>query len=157
MIIYVPVVRVYAWLSELCHKTKKIKGVAMKLKKFFLIVFATTCIALLYTQMQFNIYVLAYHGKEREQKIVKLIDENSYAKYNVAKLRSVNNLGLELFENYGEINFFGSDQIVHLKAPKSPENEAISQVASVSFPSRGLSFLSRVFSLKSIAEARQLP
>lgn len=151
----VRVAHVYAW-PKVARDQHENKGAIMKLKKFFLIVFATTCIALIYTQMQFNIYALAYHGKEREQKIIKLIDENSYTQYNIAKLKSANHLGFTIFTDQDEIGFLGSDQIVYLRAPEILEQEMPTRIASMTLPQRGIKFISRVFSLRAIAEARQI-
>ncbi|MDP8265997.1 MAG: hypothetical protein P9M07_03525 [Candidatus Aceula meridiana] len=125
----------------------------MRLRKFFFVIFAMTIMALIYTQMQFNIYALAYNGKEKENEVFKLADENSYVAYNVAKLKSANSLGLELLTEQEDVDFLDNENIVRLETPASLSTEA--QVASVA-PKLRWNLLASIFSLKSEAEARPI-
>jgi len=109
--------------------------------------------ALIYTQMQFNIYALAYNGKEKENEVFKLVDENSYVAYNIAKLKSANCLGLELLTDQKDVDFLDNKDIVQLKTPGSANGEM--QVASAA-PKSKWSLLAGIFSLKSEAEARPI-
>ena len=126
----------------------------MRLKKFFLAIFLMTIMALFYTQMQFNIYALAYNGKEKEKEVFKLVDENSYVAYNIAKLKSVNRLGLELLTDQTDIAFLDNENIIQLKTPASLSTET--RIASAAAPKSKLSLLASIFSLKSEAEARPI-
>lgn len=124
----------------------------MSLKKFFILSFFVTVFALIYVQMQVSIYDLAYQGKVKEEQVSRLVDRNTHNTLNIARLTSARSLGGWFSEKNSEIDFINENNIVKVKVPAG-DGKSIS-VASISTMSQnGLNALTRLFSLRSIAEA----
>jgi hypothetical protein len=105
--------------------------------------------------MQVTIYDLAYQGKVREDKVVKIADSNINRTMNIAKLKSAQSLGDWFFCKNADADFVSQKHIVQVKA----SSEDIHKVRLASAPKRTsslVSLLARVFSLKSIAEAEPI-
>ena len=47
----------------------------MRLKKFFIFIIALTIIAVIYIHMQMQIIELAYDGKQKQKKIIHLVEQ----------------------------------------------------------------------------------
>ena len=126
----------------------------MRLVKFILIVGLITSIAIIYVQLQVQIYEYAYKGKKREIALKELLDRKSNTMYNINSLESIQYLGTRLLSSDYNLQFAGKEQVVKLAVPlqlaetinpeiKSPENQRTN-------------FLVNLFSLKSQAEAKPI-
>jgi len=127
----------------------------MSLKKFFILSIIITAFALVYIQMQVTIYDLAYQGKAREDKVVKLADSNINRTLNIAKLKSAQSLGDWFFCKNADTDFVSQKHIVQVKA-SAEDMQKIRQASSTKRTPGPVSLLARVFSLKSIAEAEPI-
>ncbi len=124
----------------------------MRLSKFLIFMIGITLTALVYIQLQVQIFHLAYQGKQREKIIQRLKDDNGDVMYNICALKSANHLGVKLLNEDSEMQFMERTQIVLVTTPaKETEQKAL---AFSRQRNRGLAFLSNLFSLKAQAEAR---
>ena len=126
----------------------------MNLKKFLTGILMLTVVALIYIQMQVNIYALAYETKNSEKEVLKLVDDNGYVTYNIARLKSASHLGDHLLNDNSEIDFLDFTQVVQLKG--LPQLAAKAESAKPTILQKTTKFLASVFSLKSVAEARPI-
>ena len=123
----------------------------MKLSTFFLTVFILTLTFCVYIQLQIQIVDLAYQGKNKESAIERLKDENGNITSNILKLKSSQHLGVRLLSGDSPWQFVGEKQIAQLKVPTG---FSYSQRTTEVMSSNGKSnIFSRIFSLKSLAEA----
>ena len=126
----------------------------MKLSKFLMLMLFFTTVALVYIQMQVQIFDLAYQGMNKEKQIQKLIDDKSDVMYNICKLKSVNNLGVKLLQEDSDRQFLDRTDIVRIQSPEV--ETATPQIALSEQPGRRPNFFSSIFSLRSQAEARTI-
>ncbi len=126
----------------------------MNFRKFLIIMLSVTAVTLVYIQMQVKIYDLAYQGKSRETKIFKLIDDNGYVSYNIAKLKSPNSLVERFLAKNSDIDFLDSQNIVQVKIPSQLAVQKIFTPESVL--KKTTAILASVFSVKSVAEAKSI-
>ncbi len=91
----------------------------MNLKIYFKILGFATITALIYTHMQMKIVDLAYKGKDKEKRIHELSDTNGVLTHQILTLKSANNLGNQLLEKDGKLQFMGNDRVMTLKAPSA--------------------------------------
>jgi hypothetical protein len=126
----------------------------MRLTKFTGMALLITVIALIYVQLQVQIYEYAYKGKRREIALKELLDAKSTVMYNINNLESDQNLGTSLLNEDYNLQFAGREQMVKLEVPVQ-----LAQTISpaVNKPgNRGVSFLVNLFALKSQAEAKPI-
>jgi len=124
----------------------------MSLRKFFLLSIAITIFALIYVQMQVTIYDLAYQGKVREDQASRLLDRNAQATLNIAKLKSAQSLGSWFSDKNSEIDFVNQKNIVEVRT--SGSDEGVRLALDSKKKQNSVNFLTQLFSLRSIAEAR---
>jgi len=125
----------------------------MKLKKFFIVMGLATILALVYIQLQVQIFDLAYKGKYKEKLITKLMDDNGDVKSNICLLQSSNHLGLRLLEKNSPMQFLSQDQIVKLTITQDFDNSHPVSSRTVQVAEKKPNFLASIFSVKSQAEA----
>jgi hypothetical protein len=75
-----------------------------------------TVMALIYINMQMQIYALAYEGKTKEKQIQRLADDNGSLAYNIWSLKSANNLGDKLLSVDSPMHFASQSHVVELSA-----------------------------------------
>jgi len=125
----------------------------MRLPKFLTVVILVTLIALIYVQLQVEIYEYAYKGKKRELALKELLDRKSHVLYNINNMESVQYLGARLLTQ-DNLQFVGSDQMVKLAIPVQLVENI--NPAIVRTESKKTSFLASLFTLKSQAEAKPI-
>ncbi|MFP4472803.1 MAG: hypothetical protein ACLFPX_02895 [Candidatus Omnitrophota bacterium] len=91
----------------------------MKLGKFIQCMFVVTVVALIYLHMQLKIFSLAYEGKEREQQLSRLKEDQTMVSYNILELKSASHLGSKIFTEDGVLRFCDRKSIVQVAAADS--------------------------------------
>lgn len=124
----------------------------MKLPKCLLCIIFCTVVALVYIQLQVQIYDLAYRGKNKQEQIQQLKDENSDVIYHICTLKSANHLGVKVLTENSGMQFLDDTRIVLVESPQEPVSAQTLALSS----NRRLGFLASIFSLKSQAEARTI-
>ncbi|MCA9399355.1 MAG: hypothetical protein KC618_06375 [Candidatus Omnitrophica bacterium] len=127
----------------------------MKLPTIIKTTFVVTSLALVYIHLQMQIIDLAYQGKDKEQKIRYLIEENGSITYSILTYKSAHNLGVKMLAENSDMRFLDSDSIVSITASEDvfeqqPTNQQIEP------PKKSTSLLS-FLSFGSQAEARPQP
>ncbi len=123
----------------------------MTLMRFMKTTMVLTVLALIYINLQMQIFDLAYQGKKKDKEVRRLLDENGNIMYGILTLKSANNLGDKLLSENSEMQFVDSNDIIKLQtrplraqrknlAPKKAEKKQ--------------NVLISLFSLKSQAEAK---
>ncbi|MFZ5799868.1 MAG: hypothetical protein ACOY3D_00595 [Candidatus Omnitrophota bacterium] len=127
----------------------------MRLFKFLLLVGLLTTIALIYVQLQVEIYEYAYQGKRKENALKELLDRQHHLMYNINNLESVQHIGSRLLsQKEYNLQFAGKEQVVKISAPL--------QLAKEMYPAENIlggrrpGFLANLFTLKSQAEAKPI-
>lgn len=127
----------------------------MRLFKFLLLVGLVTIIALIYVQLQAQIYEYAYKGKRKENALKELLDRQHNLMYNINNLESVQHIGTRFLNQKDyDLQFAGSEQIVKIAAPiqLAKETYAVENILEGRRPG----FLANLFTLKSQAEAKPI-
>ena len=123
----------------------------MRLTRFLLIIFFCTAIALIYIQLQIQIFELAYQGKHREEQLQKIIDVNDRVQYNILALKSADHLGIKLLKENSKLQFLDQEHIAKLKTSSQFfENEMLAKSNNLE---KKTNIFSSLFTLKSKAEA----
>jgi hypothetical protein len=78
--------------------------------------------------MQMNIFSLAYDGKQKEQHIVRLKEQNVRVGNNISELKSASYLGRRILSENAGLQFCDESNIVQLAAAKKSSGQ--SQLAS---------------------------
>ena len=91
----------------------------MRLSRFLKFIIAGTILALIYTQMQMQIFTLAYRGKFKEKQIRKLIEENGNVTYSILTLKSSSHLGGKMLSEESVMEFAGPRDVVELTMPRT--------------------------------------
>ncbi len=125
----------------------------MRLSKSLAAMVIVTVMALIYIHLQVQIYDLAYRGSAQESQISQLMDDRDDIHYDITVLKSANHLGGTLLSGDSDLRFLDRDDIIEVHVPRSPR--AI-DMASLSSQRKERSFLARLFSLKSKAEAKTI-
>ena len=73
-----------------------------------------TVVALIYINMQMQIYDLAYKGKNKERQITDLSETNAMVSLDVLQLKSASHLGLELLAKRSDLRFRDNKNTVQL-------------------------------------------
>ncbi|MDP3142653.1 MAG: hypothetical protein Q8N14_01715 [Candidatus Omnitrophota bacterium] len=126
----------------------------MRLVKFIPVVGLVTIIALIYVQLQVQIYEYAYKGKRKEIALKELLDRKSNTMYNINSLESVQYLGTRLLSQDYNLQFAGKEQVVKLTVPMQ-----LAESINPAFnrpENRRVNLLANLFTLKSQAEARPI-
>ena len=114
---------------------------------------AVTILAVIYINLQVQIYDLAYQARKKENQLRKITDRNGSTIYSILKLKSANHLGVTLLAENSNMQFIGNSDIVKLETSIPLKN--------TEHPSTALgienkpNLLVSIFSLKSQAEAKQ--
>ena len=90
----------------------------MRLARFLKFIIVGTILALIYTQMQMQIFTLAYRGKFKEKQIRKLIEENGNVTYSILTLKSSTHLGGKMLSEESVMEFAGPQNVVEVRMPK---------------------------------------
>lgn len=90
----------------------------MQLWRFIKCMFGITLLALIYIHMQMNIFSLAYDGKQKEQHIVRLKEQNTRVSNNIFELKSATYLGRKLLKEDGVLKFCDNESVVEIVAGK---------------------------------------
>lgn len=117
----------------------------MRLVYFVKITFFVTVLMVVYINMQMKIFDLAYAGKFKEQQIRTLIEDNGSETYRILKLKSANNLGVEMLTQNKDMQFVDPQNVIAIAASLQ-EDEAI-QIGlqqQISTKDKWLSFLTSV-------------
>jgi hypothetical protein len=110
-----------------------------------------TFLALIYINMQMEIFALAYQGKSKEKQITKIKEINGVLAYNILELKSSNHLGVTLLAENSTLKFRDPASVVELVTTKPVnENREIRVAKNNKASNPLLSFLS----LRSQAEAQ---
>ncbi|MCK5581172.1 MAG: hypothetical protein KAJ18_07850 [Candidatus Omnitrophica bacterium] len=111
----------------------------MRLSKFIQGLVGVTILALIYINMQIQIFDMAYQGKKKEKQLMALSDNNGRVTCNILKLKSSNNLGIKLLDEGSGLKFRDQGSTVHLvTAEVLPEAK---EVLSSDKPKKLSSFL----------------
>jgi hypothetical protein len=117
--------------------------------KFTKLIFIITALAIVYINMQMKIINLAYEGKDRENVIRQLIEDNGNITYDILTLKSANHIGIKMLREDSEMKFVDPENIVRISTEEAaPESELASS------DSKNSPLLS-LLSFGSQAEARQ--
>lgn len=120
----------------------------MKLTKFISTVVFITSFSVLYVYQQSEIFRLAYIGQKKQAIFTELLDKNTALKYNINKGSSLVNIGGRIS---GSNDFQMPDHYRFVKVITSKDGL---RIADQNQNREGL--LSRIFSLKRVAEARTI-
>jgi hypothetical protein len=120
----------------------------MRTSKFLTIATFITCLCLLYVYQQTEILRLAYTAQKKQVDLQELLDKNSILRYNIetnASLVQISNKisltpDFQMPENYHIVRFVPGRQGINL-TKNLPAKET---------------FLSRIFSIKRLAEAKTI-
>lgn len=126
----------------------------MRLVKFILIIGLITLIAIIYVQLQVQIYEYAYKGKKKEIAFKELLDRKSNTLYNINSLESIQYLGSRLLSSEYNLQFAGKEQVVKLAVPLQLAETINPEIRSSE--NQRTNFLVNLFSLKSQAEAKPI-
>ncbi len=124
----------------------------MRFSKFFGLMFVITAFAVIYIQLQVQIYDLAYKGKSTELELQKLLDQHSEVTSNILKLKSASHLGKFLNEN-SKMRFLDNQHVVLLNVPRQKNTGETASLALTSPSEKRSGFLSSLFNLRAQAEA----
>lgn len=96
----------------------------MKVGKFLKVMFVVTFMAVLYIHLQMKIYALAYQGKQKQQKIEKLAENNVIVKNDILRLKSSDHIGRELLVKETDYQFASNKNVIMVeeKAPAWTDN-----------------------------------
>ncbi len=126
----------------------------MTLTKFLKVIVFVTFLSLIYTHMQTKIFDLAYQGKDKEQRIKRLKDENRNITCNILALKSSSYLGVKLLSDNSDMQFGNRDRIITLRT-KSSHGRKINTLPKQPKVKKK-NFLISLFSLRSQAEAKSI-
>ena len=119
----------------------------------------TTVFALVYIELQVEIYDLGYQGENRKSEVQKLMDDNGYVVSNICQLKSAHHLGVQLLTDNSHLRFLDNNHIVKLEMP-APLLESSRLVnaekAEMNHANKKSSLWVSIFSLKSQAEAEPI-
>lgn len=120
----------------------------MKLSKFMSVVGFITCFSLLYVYQQSEIFRMAYLGQKNHVEFQESLDKNNQLRYNIDRSASLVQIGSKISDST-EFQMPDSYKLVRL----TPSREGY----SLRDESSGRqTLLSRIFGIKSQAEARTL-
>ncbi len=89
----------------------------MRLVNLFKIMCMAIVISLVYINMQMRIIDLAYQGKQKENQIRRLIEENGNLTYAILTLKSSHNLGLKMLDDEYGMEFVDPDNVLQISTP----------------------------------------
>lgn len=87
----------------------------MRLHKFIIVLLLVTILALFYVWQQTEIIKLAYDGQQKSRAYRSMLDKNYILMYNLAILKSSQNLGQKVFIDNSEFQMPEAKQVVELK------------------------------------------
>ena len=119
--------------------------------KFTKYIFIITVLAVGYIHMQMRIIDLAYEGKDKENRIRSLIEENGNLTYKILALKSANHLGITMLRDDSEMKFVDPENIVRI----STYNETSEEMKPVRPQEKKSNPLLSLLSFGTQAEARQ--
>ncbi|HSV43624.1 MAG TPA: hypothetical protein VLJ10_03630 [Candidatus Bathyarchaeia archaeon] len=90
----------------------------MQLWRFIKGMFGVTVLALIYIHMQMNIYALAYEGKQREEHIVRLKEQNTRVANDIFQLKSASHLGRKLLDQDAQLKFCDQNSVVRMASTR---------------------------------------
>jgi len=88
----------------------------MKISGFLKVMFVITTMAVLYINLQLNIYGLAYQGKKREDRIEKLAETNIIDRNDILRLKSSDHIGRELLVKEKDYKFVSRSNVVEVES-----------------------------------------
>lgn len=90
----------------------------MQLWRFIKGMFWVTILALIYIHMQVGIFSLAYDGKQKEQHITRLQEQNGRVANNIFELKSANYIGQKMLNREAKLKFYDEQSIIQIVASK---------------------------------------
>jgi|GEM_PF-552539 len=90
----------------------------MQLWRFIKFVSGLTLVALIYIHMQMNIFSLAYDGKQKEDHILRLKEQNGRVANNIFELKSAGYLGRKLLRENAGLKFCDQENVVRVGSEK---------------------------------------
>ena len=125
----------------------------MKLTKFLKGMGMITILAVIYINLQVQIYDFAYQAKKKEKDMRRLVDHNGNMTYSILKLKSANHLGVKLLTENSNMQFMDSNNVIKLETHIPIKKEQ--PPAAVENIEKKPNILASIFSLRSQAEAKQ--
>lgn len=120
----------------------------MKMPKFLSMAVSITCFSLIYVHQQTEIFRLGYVSQKRQAVFDDLLDKNTVLRYNIARNASLVHLG---------------DKLPGPRDLEMPNTYRLMRVASLKSKAKATqqfvkkeTLLSRMFSVKRVAEARPI-
>ena len=95
----------------------------MQLGRFMKYMLVVTGLALVYIHMQMNIFSLAYDGKQKEQHIMRLREQNGRVSNHIFELKSANYIGQKMLSPEAKLKFYDEKSVVEIVTAKSRENQ----------------------------------
>ena len=89
----------------------------MSVKRCFKWMLFLTFMALIYINMQMQIFSLGYEGKHRQKRIQELTEDNGAIIHYILALKSADHLGNELLNRNPDLRFMDRQNILTLHAP----------------------------------------
>lgn len=86
----------------------------MRLPSCFRWIFTLTVLAVCYIHMQMQIIDLAYQGKDKEQDIRKLIEDNGHLTYKILTMKSSRHLGGQMLTENSDMQFVDPNDVVFI-------------------------------------------
>ncbi len=86
----------------------------MRLPQLFKIMGFLTFVAVIYIHLQMEIIELAYHGKSKEKRIHKLIEENGNVTYSILMAKSAKHLGIKMLAEDSNMQFADPQNVVSI-------------------------------------------
>jgi hypothetical protein len=102
----------------------------MQLWRFIKCMFCVTVVALIYIHMQMNIFSLAYDGKQKEQHLARLMEQNGRVLNNIFELKSANHIGRTMLTREAGFKFYDGKNVVQIAAarPEPDQEQSIERV-----------------------------
>ena len=125
----------------------------MKLTQFLKGMGMITILAVIYINLQVQIYDFAYQAKKKEKDLRRLVDRNGNMTYGILKLKSANHLGVKLLTENSTMQFMDSSNVIKLET-HIPIKKEQSPAAAPNIEKKP-NILASIFSLRSQAEAKQ--
>ena len=112
-----------------------------------------TVLALIYIHMQMNIFSLAYDGKQKEENIVRLKEQNGRVANNIFELKSASYLGRKMLKESARLKFYDEKNVVRVVS----ENNNLARKELASAQGTRTNPLSKLFTwhFPSVAHAKE--
>ena len=90
----------------------------MQLSRFIKYMGCVTVLALIYIHMQMNIFCLAYDGRQKEQHVARLREQNGRVAGSIFELKSANSMGRKMLSQDARLKFYDENNVVQIAVAK---------------------------------------